>query len=113
MLKIERTHIAKYISILLLGIFTIGITPWEAFHGHNLDNEIVLSERDCLHNGHVQAKPVKCIVCVSHFDKVFVLTTPVFEFFADETPVSYSINKSADTFTDLIATSLRGPPTRS
>lgn len=108
-LRIEKLHIARILAIFLLGVFTLGITPWEAMHKHGVEN-VIVSEEVCLHNGHVQAKPVKCIVCVKHFDTVYTSFIPTFEVFLEDAKVFYTSQVASMQFTELISTSLRGPP---
>lgn len=109
---INKKNIAKYLTLFLLGVFALGITPWEAFHDHSSTIIADSIERDCLHSGHVKAKPAKCIVCVSHFDSIFILNSSLFKYVEKAVQLKYVEGLFNTSFTNLISTPLRGPPSR-
>ncbi len=95
----------------MLWVFSLAITPWNSLHHHQEVTNTV--EKNCTHKVHVKAEQDHCLICKAHFEKNYTLSI--------STQVTYLTsqllvaNKLAVTssYSALISTSLRGPPSHS
>jgi len=108
-LKKKRQHIERVLTLLMLWVFSLAITPWSALHNHE-EVHAVVAEKNCTHKFHVKTQQDTCLICKAHFEKNYTLTATTFSTHLDSklSPQPYSI--VTGTYTELIATSLRGPP---
>ncbi|WP_196859442.1 hypothetical protein [Pedobacter sp. CAN_A7] len=106
----KNKHISRCLSVLLLLVFTIALTPWNALHHHP---EVVVHqevEKSCTHELHLSSHVDSCLVCEAHFVKDFVNSTATFQVFISTTSCLIVNPSLRSSYTELVHTSLRGPP---
>jgi hypothetical protein len=108
-LKKHQQNIRKYFSAFMLFTFAIALTPWSVLHHHQ---EIPVSKKEvnCHHLTHVQAHSDTCLVCSASFEKDYVQTHQVYRIFLSATIFSRKEPVLKSSYTQLLSTSLRGPP---
>lgn len=90
-------------------VFAIVLTPWAAFHHH--EEPSLRAEKHCTHKVHIKAQSETCLVCSAHFEKNYVSTHSLYKIFLSVKLFNRSNTVLRGSFTDVISTSLRGPPT--
>ncbi|MBB2151009.1 hypothetical protein [Pedobacter gandavensis] len=108
-LKQRRQHIHKIISIALLWVFAIALTPFSAFHHHEEEVQCQ-NEKVCTHKLHVGSHVETCLVCAAHFEKNYLQEQTQFQVYLETIPVIKHYALLTGSYTELISTSLRGPP---
>ncbi|WP_432709574.1 hypothetical protein [Pedobacter sp.] len=106
----KRKYLNRLLSVLLLLVFSIALTPWSALHHHPRVVEHHEVENSCTHELHLSNHVDTCLICKAHFVKDFVNVTATLQVFITTTTriiVSPSLRSS---YTALVHTSLRGPP---
>ena len=107
-LKKRRLHIQQFLTLALLWVFSLAITPWSSLHHH--EEQIVVVEKHCTHHLHLKTTQETCLICKAHFEKKFI-GTEVFTVTYLESKVFHSTSLNiTDSYAELISTSLRGPP---
>jgi len=93
----------------VLGIFSLAITPWAAFHHHD---EVVqtTAEKNCTHKFHVKTQKETCLICAAHFEKHYTVAKSSFVIYLFGKLITAEHPMVSSSFTELISTSLRGPP---
>jgi hypothetical protein len=93
----------------MLGVFSIAITPWAAFHNHEaLVN--VPKEKHCTHQFHVKQQENTCLICAAHFEKSYTTSSHSYVIFLYSKLITIETPSASSSFAALISTSLRGPP---
>lgn len=92
----------------MLWVFAIALTPWSAFHHHQTVNEPV--EKHCTHKFHVKTSQEVCLVCSAHFEKHYILSETLYTTYLNSQLLFKSNLVLPSAYTELIFTSLRGPP---
>ncbi len=108
-LKKKRLHIQQILTLVMLWVFSIAITPWGALHHHEQVAPIA-AEKHCTHKMHLKAQQENCLICAAHFEKNYTV--------AKNSYTTYLYSKSVvkdnlivrGSYTELISTALRGPP---
>lgn len=108
-LKKKNPYIIKALSVFILVVFAIALTPWSTFHHHE-EQPTIKAEKHCTHDVHVKAQNETCLVCSAHFEKNYVSTHTLYKVFLSVKLFSRSNAILKRSFTDIIGTSLRGPP---
>jgi len=108
-LKKQRQDIRKYISAFMLFVFAIALTPWSVLH-HHAEIPIPKKEVNCHHVSHVEAHGDTCLICNASFEKNYVQTHHVYRIFLSVTILSQNEPVIKSSYTELLRTSLRGPP---
>jgi len=109
-LRKKSLHINRFLSFVLLWVFFIALTPWAALHHHAEVNLTCSNEPVCKHKVHIGTHQEQCLVCAAHFEKNFTQTYHYFHLFFNDSPYVYSQPETGGSYTQLIATALRGPP---
>ncbi|WP_316837496.1 hypothetical protein [Pedobacter nutrimenti] len=105
----QRQHINRILSVLMLMVFSIALTPWSALHDHE-DEVHLTQEKNCTHKLHISSHSETCLICAAHFEKDFVATTSHFQVFLTLKSLSKTDPLISSSYTELIDSSLRGPP---
>ena len=106
----KRKYISRLLSVLLLMVFSIALTPWNALHHHP---EVVIHqevEKSCTHELHLSSHVEHCLVCEAHFVKDFINVTATFQVFITSATRVEAYPSLGNSYAELIQTSLRGPP---
>lgn len=111
-LKNRRLHINRIISLLLLCVFAIALTPWSSLHHHEEQHEYCSKDgRLCMHKVHVGSEQHNCLICSAHFTKDILTQAATFQVSLNSVRVVNNFTLVSSTYVALIRTSLRGPPT--
>jgi hypothetical protein len=108
-LKKKRLHIQRILTLVMLWVFSLAITPWSALHHHE-DVTVSVVEKNCTHKLHLKTEKNNCLICKAHFEKnytVFVsshITYLTSKLLAKNNPIT------TGSYSELIFTALRGPP---
>lgn len=100
-------------SVLLLMVFAIALTPFSAFHNHDHHQEEVACKKghkDCGHKFHIHSSSDDCLICKAHFEKNYTQTYHHYQLFKDVKVVSKYFFAARFHYTELINLALRGPP---
>jgi hypothetical protein len=111
-LKKKRKHILRVFTIILLGVFSLAITPWSALHHHEQVAKAP-KEKNCTHQFHVKAQENTCLICAAHFEKNYTVLNHTYTIFFYSELMTIDKPIVSGSFTALISTSLRGPPSYS
>lgn len=108
--KQQRTHIHRILAMAMLWVFFLALTPWSSFHHHQEVKYSCENETICTHKVHLSTHADQCLICSAHFEKTYILTQHFFNVY--ENPSIYIQNQHIEPalYTELISTSLRGPP---
>lgn len=108
-MQAKKRHFLKKISaVVILAIFSLAITPWSALHHH--ESETIVHEKNCTHTVHVKTSAENCLVCKAHFEKNFVSDFRNHLIHLKEHLFKRLFFLIGDSFAEIIASSLRGPP---
>lgn len=108
-MKKRQLHIKRILTVLMLGVFAIALTPWGLFHHHE-GMVTITAEENCSHKLHVKTQQDTCVICAVHFEKNYTAYVASYLICLSSKPIA-KINPSVgSSFTALISTSLRGPP---
>lgn len=104
----NRHFIKQILSVVILSIFSLAITPWGALHHH--ESETIVHEKNCTHTVHVKTSTENCLVCKAHFEKNFVADFHNYVVYLKANIVENVFSLAGNSFTEIIASCLRGPP---
>lgn len=93
----------------MLWVFSIAITPWGALHHHE-EVVPVAAEKHCTHKMHIKTQQENCLICAAHFEKNYTASTHSYMTYLYGKPMVKNNLLVIGSYTELIATSLRGPP---
>jgi hypothetical protein len=115
-LRKKVLHIQKVISVVLLMVFAIALTPFSVLHHHDeapdcLEGTALSHVKTCGHKFHIGTHEDHCLVCEAHFEKNYTTTTTHYQVYLEYKLVSKYYRTTAAAYTQLIGTALRGPPT--
>lgn len=110
-LKNKRSHINSILSIFLLCVFAIALTPWSSFHHHDREELSCASNgKICQHKFHIGNETHNCLVCSAHFEKDYYTSAVTYQFTLPSKRVIKNFALISSSYTALISLSLRGPP---
>lgn len=111
MLKVQKrnANIKQFLTITMLWVFAIAITPWGALHNHQANDVPV--EKTCTHSVHVKSNQDHCLICKAHFEKNYTITSLSYYTYLSSKLIKRTAPLAQSSFVKLISTSLRGPPT--
>lgn len=104
----KQTFFKQLLALMILGVFSLAITPWGALHHH--ESETVAHEKHCTHTVHVKTSAETCLICKAHFEKNFTTDFQNYLVYLKSEPVKAVFPLVGNSFTDIIASCLRGPP---
>lgn len=93
----------------MLWVFSLAITPWGALHHHEEVTTSVV-EKNCTHKLHLKTEKDTCLICKAHFEKNYTFSTISFVTYLTSIALINDVPVVASSYTELISTSLRGPP---
>lgn len=109
-MSVKKRHFLKQISaVVILAIFSLAITPLSILHHH--EENIPIHEKNCTHTVHVKTSSENCLVCKAHFEKHFISDFHNYIVYLKGNIVEHVFSLVGNSFTDIIASCLRGPPT--
>ena len=111
-LKIKRLHINQVLTVIMLWVFSLAITPWSALHHHDNSHEGPV-EKHCTHKLHLKTSQENCLICKAHFEKNYTLSDQLTVTYLESSLLTRAILAPSSAYTALISTSLRGPPATS
>jgi hypothetical protein len=104
----QRQNIKKYLSVIMLVVFAIALTPWSVLHHHE---EIpIKKEVNCKHLTHVEAHGDNCLICNASFEKNYVQVHHIYRIFLSARIFNRTEPTLKSAYVALKRTSLRGPP---
>ena len=104
------SHIAKYLAVFLLMVFAMATAPLNLLHHHEAKTRCLKGELRCMHKEHLQNQSENCLICTFHFEKTFSTQEFFTPFFSGEKFPRTPFTELGCSYTDLIGSSLRGPP---
>ncbi|MET4138802.1 hypothetical protein [Pedobacter sp. UYP1] len=108
----RRLHISRIFATLLLMVFAIALTPWSSLHHHEeVPDYCAKNGKECLHKFHVGSERHNCLICSAHFEKDYYTTAVAYQATLESKSVVKNYALISASYTALISTSLRGPPT--
>ena len=110
--KRKHLHIHRILSVILLWVFSIALTPWSAFHNHHELPGVHCSatSKVCTHKYHLGLEQHNCLVCAAHFEKDYAEASQNFVVWLKSIPLFKSDTVYLASYVTLISTALRGPP---
>ena len=108
-LKKRSLHIQRVLTIVLLWVFSLAITPWSSLHQHE-ELKASVVEKHCTHKLHLKTEQDTCLICKAHFEKNYTVTKANFITYLESRLMSTPITIVSSSYAELISTSLRGPP---
>ncbi len=110
-MKDKVLHINRAISIVLLMVFSIALTPFSILHNHHEEElQCAKNGETCKHEFHVGKHTDTCLVCAAHFEKDYTTTHSHYALYQVSKPVLKSLEAISSSYADLISLGLRGPP---
>jgi hypothetical protein len=110
-LKKKRSHIVRSFAVFMLWLFTIALIPWSTLHHHEEEQDTCVKyAKMCMHRAHVGNQSHNCLICSAHFEKDYITTTHSFEMKSHGIVLIKAYVLLNASYTALISTSLRGPP---
>jgi hypothetical protein len=131
----KSLHIKRSLSVVLLLVFAIALTPFSIFHHHEesprceenlahakalvvdlaaVGNSVYGADHDhsksCSHKFHISGPTDHCLICSAHFEKSYTNSEFHYQVYQDFKPVSKRYSAVSGSFTELVGSSLRGPP---
>lgn len=107
-LKKRRLHIHRILTVVMLWVFSLAITPWGALHHH--ETEHVAVEKNCTHKLHIKTQQDTCLICAAHFEKNYTVTNYTYATYLNGKQLIKNNAIVIGSYTELISTALRGPP---
>ena len=105
------SHIRRFLSVVLLMVFAITLTPFSAFHNHDeAATTCVEKGESCSHQFHIHAHSEKCLICTIHFEKNYDHVQVQYTLYNEIGVVIKPFPAVSGNFTKLISLGLRGPP---
>ena len=108
-LKIKRSHINQILTVMMLWVFSLAITPWNALHHHAHSHEGSV-EKHCTHKLHLKTSQENCLICKAHFEKNYTLSEQLAVMHLEVALIKRVTLSPCSAYIALISTSLRGPP---
>lgn len=93
----------------MLWVFSLAITPWSALH-HHAEVAANSVEKNCTHKVHVKTNSDTCLICKAHFEKNYTITKGTFITYLGSKLMAQNNPIVTSSYSELISTSLRGPP---
>ena len=93
----------------MLLVFAIALTPWSVLH-HHPETLIPKKEVNCHHVTHVASHGDTCLICNASFEKNYLQVHHVYRIFLSVTILSGKDPVLKSSYSELLGTSLRGPP---
>ncbi|MHA4893603.1 hypothetical protein ACXZ1K_02530 [Pedobacter sp. PWIIR3] len=111
-MKHKWKHIKQVSAYLLLAVFMFALTPLSIFHNHHSETKASCAsgEVKCMHKEHVKSGADNCVICALHFEKTYCHNDYYFHVFLQNKQHTPHFYELAGSYTELIGTSLRGPP---
>lgn len=108
-MQAKNRHFLKNVfAVIILGVFSLAITPWSALHHHE---EITpVHEQNCKHTVHVKTATEHCLICKAHFEKNYTTSYNSYSIYLKSDLILRDYPVVASSFTEIIASCLRGPP---
>jgi hypothetical protein len=94
----------------MLWVFSLAITPWSALH-HHPEVASIPVEKNCTHKFHVKTNADNCLICKAHFEKNYTVVKASFVTYLNSKLMAKNNPIVTSYYSELISTSLRGPPT--
>jgi hypothetical protein len=107
-LKKKASHIKRILTLAMLWVFSLAITPWSSFHNH--EKVATAVEKNCTHKLHVKAEQDHCLICKVHFEKNYIVSVSSFVTYLASNLLERNNPILISSYSELISTSLRGPP---
>lgn len=104
----KNNFLKRLLVLILLAIFSMAITPWSALHHHEKHTTVV--EKNCTHNVHVKIADEPCLICKAHFEKNFTVDLYNYIIHLKTELIKLVFPLLGNSFTEIIASCLRGPP---
>ena len=108
-LKKKRIHIQRILTIAMLWVFSLAITPWSALHHHE-EVAVTAVEKHCMHKVHIKTQQETCLICAAHFEKNYTATKYTYTTYLIGKRITAHNAIVKGSYTALISTALRGPP---
>ncbi len=97
--------------MLLLWVFAIALTPWSALHHHEEQQDYCAKNgKECMHKFHVGKEKHNCLICSAHFEKDYYTDAVPYQAKLQSKAIVKNYTLTGGCYTELIGTSLRGPP---
>lgn len=110
-MQVKKRHFLKqFLAIVILAIFSLAITPWSVLHHHETT---LVHEKNCTHTVHVKTSSESCLICKAHFEKDYTSDFYTYLVHLKTEFIKRMFPFVAGSFTEIIATCLRGPPSLS
>lgn len=106
--KKRNANIKRFLTIIILWVFGIAITPWGALHHHQVNDVPV--EKTCTHSVHVKSNQDHCLICKAHFEKNYTIASLSYYTYLNSELMQRTAPVVSGSFVQFISTSLRGPP---
>ena len=107
-LKKKASHIKRILTLAMLCVFSIAITPWSSLHHH--EQVVTKVEKKCTHKLHVKADQDHCLICKAHFEKNYTVSISSHATYLTSQLLEKIRPIVTSSYSELISTSLRGPP---
>ncbi|TKC12956.1 hypothetical protein FA048_04885 [Pedobacter polaris] len=108
-MKKRHLHIQQILTIAMLWVFALAITPWNAIHHHE-EIEVSIVEKHCTHKLHLKTEQETCLICKAHFEKNYTINKATFITYLNSKLMFVNEPIVTSSYAELISTSLRGPP---
>ncbi|MBY0542049.1 MAG: hypothetical protein K2P75_01495 [Sphingobacteriaceae bacterium] len=107
-MKKKASYIKRILTLVMLWVFSLAITPWSSFHHHQ--NVVTTVEKNCTHKLHVKAEQDHCLICKAHFEKNYTVSVSSHTTYLTSQLLEKNSPIVTSYYSELISTSLRGPP---
>ncbi len=107
-LKKRRLHIQQILTLALLWVFALAITPWSSLHHH--EEQTIVVEKHCTHHLHLKTTQETCLICKAHFEKNYIILKVILVTYLEGKMFHFQSSNITSSYAELISTSLRGPP---
>lgn len=110
-LKEKILDINRAISVVLLMVFSIALTPFSILHNHH-EEEVSCAKNGetCKHQYHLRNHADTCLICAAHFEKDYITTHSHYTLYQVSKPVLKPVQTISSSYAELIRLGLRGPP---
>lgn len=92
----------------MLWVFSLASTPWNSLHHHK--EEATTVEKHCTHKLHLKAEQDHCLICKAHFEKNYTVSVSSYVTYLTSQLLEKNSPIVTSSYSELISTSLRGPP---
>ncbi|RZK97951.1 MAG: hypothetical protein EOO89_32680, partial [Pedobacter sp.] len=94
-MKIKRLHINQLLTVMMLWVFSLAITPWSALH-HHAESHVDVVEKHCTHKFHLKTSQENCLICKAHFEKNYTLSEQLEITYLDSSVVKLDLSKDGN-----------------